>query len=184
MPGIQSGTLAVPARVAPAAIPLPEAAIAPLSKSPVFDAVITPNDSTTPHGRAIYLTVLAAYFAISIYAGLWLGAWPVAAYSLLVLAFVLWSAWADSRRRRQSERIRVWTDRTLVERIDRVGRRSASQWQTAWLRLQVEPGDAAGPRLRLTSHGRSEFIGDFLTTPERQEFAELLSRQIARAAAG
>lgn len=184
MSGIQSGTLAVPARVAPAAIPLPEAATAPLSTSPVFDAVITPNDSTTRHGRAIYLTVLAAYFAISIYAGLWLGAWPVAAYSLLVLAFVLWSAWADSRRRRQSERIRVWTDRTLVERIDRAGRRSASQWQTAWLRLLVEPGDAAGPRLRLTSHGRSEFIGDFLTTPERQEFAELLSRQIARAAAG
>lgn len=189
MSGIQSGTLAVPARVAPAAVSLREAATAPLSAPPVsdgplFDAVITPNDSTTPHGRAIYLTVLAAYFAISIYAGLWLGAWPVAAYSLLVLAFVLWSAWADSRRRRQSERIRVWTDRTLVERIDRAGRCSASQWQTAWLRLLVEPGDAAGPRLRLTSHGRSEFIGDFLTTPERQEFAELLSRQIARAAAG
>lgn len=194
MPGIQSGTLAAPAGVAPDAAPSSAAAAnrssdalqseGPATDLPLFDAVIAPNDSTTRHGRAIYLTVLAAYFTISLYAGFGLGAWPVTGYALLVLGFVVWAERADSRRCRQSERIRVWPDRTLVERIDRAGRHSASQWQTAWLRLLVEPGDPAGPRLRLTSHGRSEFIGSVLTAAERREFAEILSRQIARAAAG
>lgn len=150
---------------------------------PLFDAVATPNDSGTRNGRIIFVAVLTAYFAITLFAWLRLGAWPMALYSLIVLAFAIWSVIGDARRRRQSERIRVWPDRTLVERTDGAGRRTSSEWQTGWLRLTVEHGKPGGPCLRLTSHGRSETLGAFLTGRERLDLANALARHLGPAAA-
>ncbi len=179
MPDLLFGEAAGTTAFAPVVQPLPGAT----TDEPLFDAVATPNDSGTRHGRVLFAGVLAAYFAITLYAWLRLGAWPMAAYSLIVLAFAVWSMHADARRRRQAERIRIWPDRTLLERIDGAGRRSASEWQTAWLRLAVVPGGAGGPELRLTSHGRSETVGAFLTGPERLDLATALARHIGRAPA-
>lgn len=177
MPDASFGTVAVAA--APAAVVPPDPWV--VAHEPLFDAIVTPNDSGTRYGRVLFVGVLTAYFAITLTAWLWLGAWPMAAYSLLVLAFAVGSVVGDARRRRQAERIRVWPDRTLVERIDRAGRRSFSEWQTGWLRLAVDPAGAAGPRLRLTSHGRSETIGDLLTGDERLGLAQALDDALARA---
>lgn len=152
--------------------------------SPLFDAILTPNDSGTRYGRALFVGVLTAYAAITLTAWLWLGAWPMAAHGLLVVAFVVWSVFGDARRRRQSERIRVWPDRTRVERTDRAGRRAVSDWQTGWLRVRVEHGPADGPRVSLGSHGRWEGLGGFLTARERLDLAAALKAELARASNG
>lgn len=144
---------------------------------PLFDALVTPNDSGTPQGRALFVGTLAVAFAVSLTACVRLAAWPLAGPPLLVLAFAAWSVWADARRRRQTERIRVWSTRTLVERIDGAGRRTASDWPTGWLRLSMAPDGT----LRLGCHGRSDVIGRSLTPPERRELAAALGRHIGPA---
>ncbi|MFD1626062.1 DUF2244 domain-containing protein [Azospirillum griseum] len=149
--------------------------------APLFDALLTPNDSGTRHGRVIFAAVVAAYAAITLTAWLWLGAWPMAAYGLVVAAFVGWSLLGDAHRRRQSERIQVWPDRTRVEQTDSAGRTAVSDWQTPWLRVTVEPNGSAGPRLTLGSHGRRITVGAFLTVEERQALADVLKRELARA---
>ncbi|WP_298378537.1 DUF2244 domain-containing protein [Azospirillum sp.] len=160
--------------------PIPAVSALP-DADPLFDALITPNDSGTRHGRLIFAAVLVAYAAITLTAWLWLGAWPMAAYGLLVAAFVGWSLLGDSRRRRMSERIRVWPDRTRVEQIDGAGRLSVSDWQTSWLRVAVEPDGSAGPRLTLGSHGRRISVGGFLTADERLALAAALKAELATA---
>ncbi len=154
---------------------------APLPDAPLFDALLTPNASGTRHGRLILAAVLTAYVAIVLVVWLALRFWPAALHSLLVGGFILWSVYGDARRRRERERIRVWPGTTRIERTDRAGRTTVSEWQTAWLRVAIDRDPYGHPRLRVGSHGRFAVIGGFLTEEERAGLAEALRAALATA---
>lgn len=152
-----------------------------LPDAPLFDALLTPNDSNTRYGRLILAAVLAAYAAIVLVVWLALRFWPAALHSLLVGGFVVWSLFGDARRRRERERIRVWPGTTRIERTDRAGRTTVSEWQTAWLRVAIDRDPHGHPRLRVGSHGRFAAIGGFLTEEERADLANALRGALATA---
>lgn len=152
-----------------------------LPDAPLFDALLTPNDSGTRHGRLILAAVLSAYTAIVLVVWLALHFWPAALHSLLVGGFILWSVYGDARRRRERERIRVWPGTTRIERTDLAGRTTVSEWQTAWLRVAIDRDPYGHPRLRVGSHGRFAAIGSFLTEEERASLADALRAALATA---
>lgn len=157
------------------------AAAEPPFDAPLFDALLTPNASGTRHGRLILAAVLTAYAAIVLVVWLALRFWPAALHALLVGGFIVWSVYGDARRRRERERIRVWPGTTRIERTDRAGRTTVSEWQTAWLRVAIDRDPHGHPRLRVGSHGRFAVIGGFLTEDERADLANALRAALATA---
>lgn len=149
---------------------------------PLFDAVLMPNDSGTRQGRVIFAAVLTAYFAIVLFAWLALHAWPAVLHAMLIGAFLIWTGIGDRHRRRERERIRVWPACTRVERTDTAGRQTVSEWQTAWLRVALEPAPPGCPRLTLGSHGRRVVLGRFLNEEERASLADALRMALSDAA--
>jgi uncharacterized membrane protein len=147
--------------------------------APLFDAVLTPNDSAGPAGRRALWVFFAAYTVVL--ALLWasVGAWPALGHGALVGGFLAWSVWADRRRAAQWERVVVRPDKTTVEKGVGPQVRERIEWPTLWLRLGFAAADA--PHVGLGCSGRSTVLGVFLSPEDRRGFAAALVSALAQA---
>jgi uncharacterized membrane protein len=108
------------------------------------------------------------------------GAWPVLPWSLvevggLALAF----AWYE-RRARDWERLTVFGDRVVVERM-RAGRLTRHEWNRQWLRVSTAPAsDGSGSRVVLQGAGEACEFGSLLADDARREVGRELRRLTAR----
>lgn len=146
--------------------------------APIFDAFLTPNDSSTPNGRKALTFFLAAYLAVM--ALLWaaLSAWPALLHGGLVAGFLLWAQRAERRRRARWERVVVWRDKTRVLKGEGGRLLESAEWSTPWLRAALAP-DAA--HVALSCSGRRASLGGFLAPDDRRGFAEALTGALAAA---
>lgn len=133
---------------------------------PVFEALLVPHRSLSRSG-VIALSCSIGLFSVSIglHFGL-LGAWPVAAFSLLEIPMVIVLLALNSRRARATELIMLMTDVLTVIQTDPVGRRTQISLPTAWLRVELEERQGI-PHVVVTSNGRRCEVGAFLHEPNK-----------------
>lgn len=153
----------------------------PMSTAPPvwFDAALYPHRSLSARG---FFLLMAALSAVSFTAGMIFvlkGAWPVLGFFGLDVALVYWAFRVNYRRAEIEEIVRLDDTALTVARHDRNG---VQEWtfQPYWVRVELDGGPWDDNRLRLTSHGRDLYIGDFLTAPERIDLAAALREALAR----
>ena len=147
------------------------------SQAPVFEALIVPYRSLTRKG---VFTVVAALMVLSGAVALrflLLGAWPVAAFSLLEVPLVGLLLTINLRRARASELIMLNPEELIVIRTDPAGRRKQISLPSPWLRVDLDAGQGI-PRVVLRSHGRHCEVGAFLHEPNKLSLFEALSEAV------
>jgi uncharacterized membrane protein len=147
---------------------------------PVFEAILYPHRSLGKRGYLILILGTAIIMGVYALTFLILGAWPIFGFigAEWLLFWYLFSR--HLRGDRRTERLRLYPDRLILERVDAKGRFSALSLQPYWLRVILERGDEADGNLYLGSHGKAIEIGAFLSGPERKSFAEELTRILGR----
>lgn len=150
----------------------------PPAAAPIFDAVLTPNDSSTPKSRKALTVFFAAYAAVMTLLWVSLAAWPALLHGALVAGVLFWSLRADRRRAQRWERVVVWRDVTRV--VTGVGGNALEtvEWPTPWLRAALAP-EAVG--VALSCAGREALVGRDLAPYDRRGFADALAAALADA---
>ena len=141
--------------------------------APVFEALIVPHRSLTRKGVMTVIAVLTVFSAAVALRFLLLGAWPVAAFSLLEIPLVCGLLAVNVRRARASELIMLTAQEITVIQTDPAGRRKQMSLPSAWLRVQLDAGRGI-PRVMLSSHGRDCEVGAFLHEPDRLSLFDAL----------
>ena len=141
--------------------------------APVFEALIVPHRSLTRKGVLTVIGILMAFSAAVALRFLLLGAWPVAAFSLLEVPLIGVMLAINIRRARASELIMLNTEAITVIRTDPSGRRNQVSLPSAWLRVQLDAGRGI-PRVMLSCRGRDCEVGAFLHEPERLSLFDAL----------
>jgi uncharacterized membrane protein len=147
----------------------------------VFDALLTPNRSLPPRGFVIVMvTVSAACLAAGLLFIL-VGAWPVMAFLLLVLALIYLAFRINYRHGRMHESLALTRRDLTVRQIDHKGKVASWRFQPTWLQVLIDDPPQHHSQLVLRTHGRSLVIGAFLSPEERVDLAVELRRALARA---
>jgi uncharacterized membrane protein len=151
----------------------------------VFEAILYPHRSLGRRGYLILglgTAVIMGAYALTF---LLLGAWPIFGFigAEWLLFWYLFSR--HFRGDRRAERLRLFHDRLIVERIDAKGRFTAFSLQPYWLQVVLTPhlksrATDIDNALYLRSHGKQIEIGAFLSENERRDFADELSRVLDR----
>lgn len=146
---------------------------------PVFEAILYPHRSMGRRGYTILIAGTAIIMGLYGLTFLVIGAWPIFGFigAEWLLFWYLFSR--HLRGDRRAERLRLYADRLVVERVDAKGKFSAVSLQPYWLRVILEGSEADGS-LYLGSHGKAIEIGAFLSAPERTSFAKELKEVLAR----
>lgn len=152
----------------------------PHSDLAVFEAILYPHRSL---GRRGYLILgLGTALIMGAYAltFLLIGAWPIFGFigAEWLLFWYLFSR--HFRGDRRAERLRLFADRLIVERIDAKGRFTAFSLQPYWLQVVLTRAADVDNALYLRSHGKQIEIGAFLSENERRDFAGELTRVLDR----
>lgn len=145
-----------------------------------FDAALYPHRSLSKRG---FLVLMATLSAVSFTAGVIFalqGAWPVFGFFGLDVALVYWAFQVNYRRAETVETIRLDNQALTVGRREPDGRYQKWTFQPYWVRIELVRQRWDDNRLRLTSHGRDLYIGDFLTAPERADLAAALRDALLR----
>ncbi|MCB1472846.1 MAG: DUF2244 domain-containing protein [Rhodobiaceae bacterium] len=146
---------------------------------PIFKAVITPHRSLSARG---FFAVMATVAAVSFVSGmvfLSIGAWPVFGFFGLDVALVWFAFRANYRSARVRETVWLSHDTLRIERMDVRGRRRRAEFNPYWARLEVERDDEFGMlSLTVVSRGIRERVGDWLSPPEREQFAGAFSKAL------
>ncbi|MBI2256085.1 MAG: DUF2244 domain-containing protein [Proteobacteria bacterium] len=150
----------------------------------VFEAILYPHRSLGRRGYLILGLGTALIMGAYAFTFLLIGAWPIFGFigAEWLLFWYLFSR--HFRGDRRAERLRLFHDRLIVERIDAKGRFSAFSLQPYWLQVVLTRAADVDNALFLRSHGKQIEIGAFLSENERRDFAGELTRVLDRHRAG
>jgi uncharacterized membrane protein len=140
----------------------------------VFSTVLRRNRSAHLRAISIIVGVVGTVLTIAGIGFVLAGAWPVIGFCGLEAVLLFVALRLHHHAGREQEIIDV-TNRTLsVRRIDHRGRSQDWVFPSFW--VQIDPigaGVEAGP-LEIRSHGRSVYVGKWITPVERTRLAENL----------
>lgn len=147
---------------------------------PVFEALLYPHRSLGRRGYLILILGTALIMGAYALTFLIMGAWPIFGFigAEWLLFWFLFSR--HFRGDRRAERLRLFHDRLVLERLDAKGRFTAMALQPYWLQVVLTRAAEVDNALYLRSHGKQIEIGAFLSGPERRNFADELTRVLDR----
>lgn len=152
---------------------------------PIFEALLYPNRSLGRRGYLILILGTGLIMGLYALTFLLIGAWPIFGFigAEWLLFWFLFSK--HLRGDRRAERLRLYHDRLVLERLDAKGRFTALALQPYWLQVVLTPLSHSRTAeidnaLYLRSHGKEVEIGVFLSAPERRNFANELTRVLDR----
>jgi len=93
------------------------------SAATVFEAVIVPYRSLSPRGLYILIAVISVLCGLTALRFWFIGAWPVAAFSVVEIGIAIFLLRLNASRARASELVLLSEDALRVVRTDRKGRR-------------------------------------------------------------
>ncbi|HUN42294.1 MAG TPA: DUF2244 domain-containing protein [Acetobacteraceae bacterium] len=141
----------------------------------MFEAVIVPHRSLTPRGLAILLCAITGMVGLTALRFWLIGAWPVAAFSVVEVGLAIWLIWLNTRSARASELVLLSEDGIRIIRTDPKGRRQERHLSTAWLNVVVEETPGRVPRVILAARNIREEIGTVLGEAPKRDLAAALS---------
>lgn len=148
-----------------------------------FDALLTPNQSLSPRGFAVLMTVVGVVsFACGV-AFLSMGAFPVVGFFGLDALAVYIAFRSSFRRQREQTRVTV-TGKTMQLRHRAAdGSEKSVELPSAFTRVELDEPLSPTSWLRI-EHGRTAYIiGRFLTSPERKSLSIAIRAALANARA-
>jgi uncharacterized membrane protein len=148
---------------------------------PIFSAVLTPHRSLTPHGLAIVMGLVGVSSFIAGTIFYLAGAWPIAGFLGLDVAFVYLAFRLNNRQARAFETVEVTRQALIVRKVDARGRSQAYGLDPYWTRLEMARREWGVTDLWLTTRGERLPVGRFLDPADRESFADALSAALAEA---
>ena len=160
-------------------------ALAPTAPTRLYmDARITPNRSLSRRGLWLVLGIVAAYNIVVMAFLLVIGAFPVPIFLGLDFVGLLVAFRVSNRRASWAEHVQVSADRVQVSHHRPPGRMQ-TVWSspTAFTRVAVEKAGEHETQVRLRLSERTLSVGASLSPDERTDFAQALQRAIRDARA-
>jgi uncharacterized membrane protein len=157
----------------------------PITDTPLFSAVMTPNRSLGRRGFAILMTAIAG---ISFVVGVMFaaaGAWPITGFFGLDVLLIYWAFKLNYRDGRAYEQIVVTPTELMFRKVSARG--AVTEWRCnpLWVRLDRDVHEEFGVQsLHLVSHGERHAIASFLSPEEKESFGKALQAAIAAAKRG
>jgi uncharacterized membrane protein len=147
----------------------------------LFEAVITPHRSLSRRGLVILslsVFTLSALLALRFW---FIGAWPVAGFSVVEVGLFVFLLRMNVRHARQSELVLLSEDSLRIVRTDWRGKREERTLPAAWLRMRLEERPGRVSRLVVANRGGETEIAATLGEEEKQDLAAALQAALDRA---
>jgi uncharacterized membrane protein len=141
----------------------------PLASATVFEAVIVPYRSLSPRGLRILIAVICLLSALMGLRFWFIGAWPVAAFTVVEIGIAIFLLRLNASRARASELVLLSAESLRIVRTDRAGRRQERLLPVGWLNAVIEEPPGRVPRLLLVAHGIREEIAASLGEDEKRD---------------
>ena len=147
----------------------------------LFEATLKPHRSLS---RGSFQTLMWLFCLVTAAASipfLMLGFWPIVGFLLLDVAILYLAFRSNFREAEGFEEVELTPLELLVRHVTPRGEEREWRFNPLWTRLTRESDDEYGlQRLALVSRGESLVIARELSPPERESFAEELSRALSR----
>jgi uncharacterized membrane protein len=157
----------------------------PVSDTPLFSAVMTPNRSLGKRGFGILMLAVAG---ISFVVGLVFaiaGAWPITGFFGLDVLLIYLAFKINYRDGRAYEQVVVTPTELMFRKVSPRG--AVTEWRCnpLWVKLDWDIHEEFGvQRLHLVSRGERRQIAGFLSPDEKESFGKALQAAIAAAKRG
>ncbi len=134
-----------------------------------FEALIVPHRSLSRRGLRVLMASIVLLSAVLVLRFWFIGAWPVAAFSVVEIGLALFLLYLNEKRARASELIMLSHAGLQIVRTDAGGRRQEVLLPVGWLNAVMEEPPGAVPKLLLVAHGLREEIAAALGSAEKRD---------------
>ncbi len=139
-----------------------------------------PYRSLSPRGLYILIAVISALCGLTALRFWFIGAWPVAAFSVVEIGIAIFLLRLNASRARASELVLLSENALRIVRTDRKGRRQERLLPVGWLNVVIEEPPGRVPRLLLVAHGIREEIATSLGEDEKRSLWTALEAALHR----
>src|SRR5947208_58778 len=112
----------------------------------LFEAVIIPHRSLSPNGLRIVIAVICLLSGLTVLRFWFIGAWPVAGFSVLEIGIAIFLLRLNASRARASELVLLSTETLRIVRTGRTGRREERVLPVGWLNVVLEEPPGRVPK--------------------------------------
>ncbi len=151
------------------------------NEAPAFNAVLTPHRSLGPKGFLVFMAAISLVAFGTGFMFYLMGAWPVMGFMGLDVLLIYVAFRINFRALRVYETVDLTPDRLTVTRVAPNGKARVWNFNPYWVRLRLDERVGRMSELSLTSHGERLVFASFLTDPEREEFAAVLTDALHQA---
>jgi uncharacterized membrane protein len=150
------------------------------SPATVFEAVIVPHRSLSPRGLRILIGVICLLCGLTVLRFWFIGAWPVAAFSVVEIGIAIFLLRLNASRARASELVLLSEDALRIVRTDRTGKRDERVLPVGWLNVVIDEPPGRVPKLFLVARGVREEIAATLGEAEKRDLCAALHAALHR----
>jgi uncharacterized membrane protein len=135
----------------------------------LFEAMIIPHRSLSPRGLRILIAVICLLSGLIVLRFWFIGAWPVAGFSVAEIGIAIFLLRLNASRARTSELVLLSENTLRIVRTGRTGRRDERLLPVGWLNVVLEEHPGRVPKLLLVARGLSEEIAATLGEVEKRD---------------
>ena len=147
----------------------------------LFEAVIIPHRSLSPRGLRILIAVICLLSGLVVLRFWFIGAWPVAGFSVAEIGVTIFLLRLNAGRARTSELVLLSTDALRIVRTGRAGRRDERVLPIGWLNAVLDERPGRVPKLLLVARGVREEIAATLGEAEKRDLWSALREALHQA---
>ncbi len=148
--------------------------------APLFEAVIVPHRSLSRRGVVILSLSVCGLSALLALRFWFIGAWPVALFSVVEVGLFVFLLRLNIRHARQNELVLLSEASLRIVRTDWRGRVQERSLPAAWLQVRLEDRPGRVPRLVVAARPEEEEIAATLGEDQKRDLAAALQEALAR----
>jgi uncharacterized membrane protein len=135
----------------------------------LFEAVVIPHRSLSPRGLGIVIAVICLVSGLMVLRFWFIGAWPVAAFSVVEIGIAIFLLRLNANRARASELVLLSAEALRIVRTGWMGQREERVLPIGWLNVMLDEQPGRVPKLLLVERGRREEIAATLGEVEKRD---------------
>jgi len=149
--------------------------------APLFEALIVPHRSLSRRGVVILALSVAGLSALLALRFWFIGAWPVAGFSVIEIGLFVFLLRLNILHARQTELVMLSETSLRIVRTDWRGRRQERSLPAAWLRVRLEERPGRVSRLVAAARPDEAEIAASLGEDQKRDLAAALQAALDRA---